>query len=65
MESEGHLGIADPTDFFKLRHVPTLKQRRESLIRLSKNLGLAGAERNKLFVSYAEQAGLKLSGLEA
>ena len=57
--------IVDPTDFILSRTPPSLKERRNSLIQLSRNLSLSGSGRDDFFACYADQAGLAISGMEA
>ena len=61
----GKLAVLDPTDFFLRKRPPSMKERRDSLIRLSRNMALSGSGRDGFFACYADKAGLGISGMEA
>jgi hypothetical protein len=65
MIGEQNMAVLDPTQFELRGSPPSLQKRRDAMIRLCKNLGLAGKTRDAFFATYAEQAGLGLSGMEA
>ena len=56
------IAILDPTTFIFRRKPINIKQRRETIINLTRNFHLSVEDRDSVFTSYAKAAGLNLAG---
>jgi len=62
ISTETDIAVMDPTDF-EFRNSPLgLKERRQTIISLTKNFHLSGANSDLVFANYANAAGLNLTG---